>query len=50
MHYITDKFIFCKVGGGGGEGDLMFGATEKETTRDFYFRFPCVGISVNFNR
>ena len=52
MHYITDKFIFCKleVGGGGG-GGLMFGTAEKETlgSRDLYFRFSCIGISVNFN-
>ena len=35
MHYITDKFIFCKVGRGG-EGGLMFGATEKETLPEIY--------------
>ena len=34
-HYITDKFIFCKVGGGGG-GGLTFGATEKETLPEIY--------------
>ena len=38
-HYITDKFIFCKVGEGGGGvggGGLTFGATEKETLPEIY--------------
>ena len=52
-HYITDKFIFCKVGGGG-RGLDVWGYWKRDTTRDLYFSFPWVSISwsliIKFNR